>query len=108
MWQGHWVGNNKYGSITRTLGTLDNPLGSDPPVDVTINPNPDPAVNPFYQSYDYMGGGPVYRVPNGMPGAGNLHLLYHAEMLDHERLRRWLLEEGLWSRRRKRKKPCQR
>jgi hypothetical protein len=222
MWQGHWVGNNKYGSITRTLGTLDNPLGSDPPVDVTINPNPDPAVNPFYQSYDYMGGGPVYRVPNGMPGAGNLLLLYHAEILtiqtqsfdsvfalasstdqgmnwtdlgeiirvnrayrsdmdgfdigdaplvvspdgkycyiyfrdwlangtthwentitlvsvarasvaaggegerfgptlaaehlaeeddivlDHESLRRWLLEEGLWSRRRKRKKPCQR
>jgi len=29
-------------------------------------------------------------------------------VLDHETLRRWLLEEGLWSRRRKRKKPCQR
>jgi len=27
--------------------------------------------------------------------------------LDHETLRRWLLEEGLWSRRRKRKKHCQ-
>jgi len=80
MWQGHWVGNNKYGSITRTLGTLDNPLGSDPPVDVTINPNPDPAVNPFYQSYDYIGGGPVYKVPEGMPGAGNLLLVYHAEI----------------------------
>jgi hypothetical protein len=80
LWQGHWYGNNKYGSITRTLGTLDNPLGSAPPIDVTINPNPDPAVNPFYQSYDYMGGGPVYRVPQGMPGAGNLLLVYHAEI----------------------------
>jgi len=28
--------------------------------------------------------------------------------IDHERLRRWMLEEGLWSRRRKRKKHCQR
>lgn len=28
--------------------------------------------------------------------------------LDHETLRRWMLEEGLWSRRRKRKKACQR
>jgi hypothetical protein len=80
MWQGRWYGNNKYGSVTRTLGTLDNPLGSAPPIDVTIDPNPDPAVNPFYQSYDYMGGGPVYRVPNGMPGAGNLLMVYHAEI----------------------------
>jgi hypothetical protein len=80
FWQGQWYGNNKYGSITRTLGTLDNPLGSAPPVDVTINPNPDPAVNPFYQSYDYMGGGPVYKVPPGQPGAGNLLMVYHAEI----------------------------
>ena len=27
MWQGHWVGNNKSGSIVTTVGTLDNPLG---------------------------------------------------------------------------------
>jgi hypothetical protein len=80
VWQGQSYGNNKYGSITRTLGTLDNPLGSTPPIDVTINPNPDPAINPFYQSYDYMGGGPVYRVPAGMPGAGNLLMVYHAEI----------------------------
>jgi hypothetical protein len=80
LWQGQSYGNNKYGSITRTLGTLDNPLGSAPPVDVTINPNPDPAVNPFYQSYDYMGGGPVYKVPAGMVGAGNLLMVYHAEI----------------------------
>ena len=80
LWQGHWYGNNKYGSITRTLGTLENPLGSSPPVDVTIRPNPDPAVNPYYSSYDYMGGGPVYKVPGGMPGAGNLLMVYHAEI----------------------------
>jgi len=80
LWQGHWYGNNKYGSITRTLGTLANPLGSAPPIDVTISPNPDPAVNPYYQSYDYMGGGPVYKVPAGMVGAGNLLMVYHAEI----------------------------
>ncbi len=73
-------GNNKYGSITRTIGTLDHPLGTEPPIDVTIRPNPDPAVNPYYASYDYMGGGPVYRVPTGKPGAGNLLMLYHAEI----------------------------
>lgn len=80
QWNGHWYGNNKYGSITRTLGTLDNPLGSAPPIDVTIRPNPDPAVNPYYPSYDYMGGGPVYKIPTGMIGAGNLLLVYHAEI----------------------------
>lgn len=80
LWDGHWYGNNKYGSATRILGTLDNPLGSAPPIDVTILPNPDPAVNPYYSSYDYMGGGPVYKVPDGMPGAGNLLMVYHAEI----------------------------
>jgi hypothetical protein len=80
LWQGQTYGNNKYGSITRTLGTLDDPLGTGSPVDVTIKPNPDAAVNPFYQSYDYMGGGPVYRVPAGMTGAGNLLMVYHAEI----------------------------
>ncbi len=79
-WHGHPYGNNKYGSITRTIGTLDNPLGVAPPIDITILPNPDPTINPFYQSYDYMGGGPVYQVPAGMLGAGNLLLLYHAEI----------------------------
>jgi hypothetical protein len=80
FWQGHWYGNGKYGSITRTFGTLDSPLGSGPPTDVTIDPNPDPSVNPYYQSYDYMGGGPVYQVPPGMFGAGNLLVVYHAEI----------------------------
>jgi hypothetical protein len=80
LWRGEAFGNNKYGSITRTFGTLDNLLGTDPPVDMTIRPNPDPAVNPYYPSYGYMGGGPVYRVPEGMPGAGNLLLVYHAEI----------------------------
>jgi hypothetical protein len=80
LWHGEGFGNNKYGSITRTLGTLDDLLGTDPPIDVTIRPNPDPAVNPYYPSYNYMGGGPVYRVPEGMPGAGNLLLVYHAEI----------------------------
>lgn len=79
-WDERNFGNNKYGSVTRTLGTLAMPLGSEPPIDVTIMPNPDPSVNPFYPSYDYMGGGPVYRVPQGQPGAGNLLMVYHAEI----------------------------
>ncbi len=80
LWQGRWHGNDKYGSATRTIGTLDNPLGSAAPIDVTILPNPDPDVNPYYASYNYMGGGPVYKVPDGMPGTGNLLMVYHAEI----------------------------
>ena len=80
MWQGHWVGNNKSGSFTTTMGTLDNPLGTADPEDVSVSPNPNDAVNPIYQSYGYMGGGPVYQVPAGMTGAGNLLATYHAEL----------------------------
>ena len=63
FWEGRYYGNNKYGSITRTIGTLENPVGTEPPIDVTINPNPDPSVNPFYSSYDYMGVGPCIWFP---------------------------------------------
>jgi hypothetical protein len=80
MWQGHWVGNNKSGSVVTTAGTLDNPLGTGAPQDVSVSPNPDPAVNPNVPSYGYMGGGPVYQVPAGMTGAGNLLATYHAEL----------------------------
>ena len=80
LWEGHWVGNNNYGSVVTTLGTLDNPLGAGIPHDVTISPNPDPAVNPNYASYGYIGGGSVYQVPEGMTGAGNLIVGYHAEL----------------------------
>jgi hypothetical protein len=80
MWQGHWVGNNKWGSVVTTVGTLGNPLGSGAPQDASISPNPDTAVNPNYSSYQYMGGGPVYQVPSGMTGAGSLLVTYHAEL----------------------------
>jgi hypothetical protein len=80
MWQGHWVGNNKWGSVVTTFGTLDNPLGTAPPQDVSVSPNPDPGVNPNYPSYGYMGGGPVFQVPAGMPGAGNLLATVHREL----------------------------
>jgi hypothetical protein len=80
MWRSEWVGNNKSGSVVTTFGTLANPLGSGDPQNVSIAPNPDPAVNPNYTSYGYMGGGPVYRVPADMPGAGNLLVVYHAEL----------------------------
>jgi hypothetical protein len=80
LWQGHSVGNNKYGSVVATLGTLDNPLGSGSPQDVSVSPNPDPAVSPTYPSFGYMGGGPVYQVPAGMASAGNLLATYHGEL----------------------------
>ena len=80
IWDGQWYGNNKYGSATRTIGTLAGPLGKESPVDVTIRPNLDPSINPYYSSYDYMGGGPVYKVPEGKPGAGHLLMVYHAEI----------------------------
>jgi hypothetical protein len=80
MWQGHWVGNKKSGSVVTTAGTLDNPLGAGDPQDVSISPNPDPAVNSTYPSYGYVGGGPVYQVPAGMTGAGSLLATYHAEL----------------------------
>lgn len=80
LWDGHWVGNNKSGSFVRTVGTLDNPLGSAAPQDVSVSRNPDAFVNPNYPSYGYMGGGPVFQVPAGMPGAGNLLATYHAEL----------------------------
>jgi hypothetical protein len=80
LWLGHWVGNNKWGSVVTTTGTIGNPLGAGAPQDVSISPNPDPAVNPNYPSYQYMGGGPVYQVPAGMTGAGNLLVTYHAEL----------------------------
>ena len=80
MWEGEYFGNDKFGSVTRTIGTLDNVLGTEPPVDVTIERNPDPSVNASYASYDYMGGGPVWRVPEGMKGAGKLLMVYHAEI----------------------------
>ena len=80
FWQGHWAGNNNFGSVVTTVGTLDNPLGTGNPRDVSISPNPDPGVNPNYASYTYIGGGPVYQVPEGMTGAGNLIVGYHAEL----------------------------
>ena len=80
LWNGHWVGNNKSGSVVTTVGTLDNPLGSNDPEDVSVSQNADAGVNANYPSYGYMGGGPVYQVPAGMTGAGNLLVTYHAEL----------------------------
>jgi hypothetical protein len=69
--------NGKAGSMTVTFGPLDQPLGSAPPIDVTIEN--DLRLNPKHHAYDYIGGGPVYLVPAGLPGAGNLLTVYHAE-----------------------------
>ena len=65
------------GSITRTVGTLDNPLGTDPPMETVLPLNT--ANLPAYMIY--AGGGPTYRVPAGQPGAGNLLLIYQAARL---------------------------
>jgi hypothetical protein len=90
-WHGHSVGNNNSGSVVRTIGTLDNPLGSARPIDVVIDHNPDLKVNPHncdptkyphHYCYTYIGGGPVYQVPPGQVGAGNWLLVYHAEYDD--------------------------
>jgi len=82
LWRGQYVGNNKSGSVVTTLGTLDNPLGSGDPQDVSVSPNSDSAISSNYPSYGYTGGGPVFQVPAGMPGAGNLLVTYHAELPD--------------------------
>lgn len=91
LWHGQLVGNNNSGSVVRTIGTLDNPLGSAPPIDVVIDHNPDLRVNPHncdptkyprHFCYTYIGGGPVYQVPQGRTGAGNWLLVYHAEYND--------------------------
>ena len=83
-----WVGNNNAGSVVRTIGTLDDPLGSASPIDVVIDHNPDLKINPHNcdptkfphnYCYTYIGGGPVYAVPQGQVGAGSWLLVYHAE-----------------------------
>jgi hypothetical protein len=70
----------RWGSVTKSEGTLDNPLG-----EPLGNPNPPVyefafPTSPNWPSHiSYAGGGPVYRVPNGEPGAGSLLLVYHIE-----------------------------
>jgi len=76
----HHKASNKYGSVTRTLGTLENPLGTAPPIDVIIRRNNDPQINPNYPTYTYLGGGRIFRVPPEEPGRGNLVNVYHAEI----------------------------
>jgi hypothetical protein len=69
--------NHRAGSITVSKGTLDRPLGNpmeNPPSEFLL---PTSASLPAYVSY--VGGGPVYRVPDGEPGAGNLLIVYHVE-----------------------------
>jgi hypothetical protein len=77
---GHHDENNKYGSVTRTSGTLDNPLGTAAPVDVIIHRNPDAAVNSHYDAYTYLGGGRIHQFFEGKFGAGKLLDVYHAEI----------------------------
>ncbi|HEY6339531.1 MAG TPA: IPT/TIG domain-containing protein [Candidatus Sulfotelmatobacter sp.] len=68
------------GSITVTRGTLDHPLGqpagdpNPPPTEFLL-----PTSHNLPRTMDYVGGGPVYRVPDGELGAGNLLIVYHTE-----------------------------
>lgn len=69
---------DRYGSITRTRGTLGDPLGlglpgAGPPVETVLE---SPGLAP---PIDYVGSGSVFRVPPGKVGAGNLLIVYHAE-----------------------------
>lgn len=62
------------GSITRTIGFLDDPLGTKPPLEAIL-----PQRTQFKQNnVTYVGGGPVSRVPPGHSGAGNLLMVYSA------------------------------
>jgi hypothetical protein len=72
--------DSRGGAISVSTGTLDRPLGTplgdpNPPVSDFIIPNSSNIPDDF----DYLGGGPVYRVPEGEPGAGDLLIVYHAE-----------------------------
>lgn len=70
----------RWGSVTRSEGTLDHPLGEpqgDP--DLPVYEVTFPNTKDIPAGIDYAGGGPVYRVPEGEPGAGNLLLVYHTE-----------------------------
>lgn len=77
----HCVGKDqRWGSVTRSQGTFDHPLGEpqgdpNPPVWEFTFQN----TNDITADIDYAGGGPVYRVPDGEPGAGSLLLVYHTE-----------------------------
>jgi hypothetical protein len=62
------------GSITRTVGFLDDPLGSEVPQEDILPQSKQFAAN----SIVYAGGGLVSRVPPGHPGAGNLLMVYGA------------------------------
>jgi len=62
------------GSITRSVGSLNDPLGSDPPQESTLPQSAQFRNN----SVTYVGGGPLLRVPAGHPGTGNLLMVYGA------------------------------
>jgi hypothetical protein len=68
--------DSRAGSITVSKGTLDHPLGAPPesPSEFLL-----PTSANLPRVMDYVGGGPVYRVPDGEPGAGSLLIVYHAE-----------------------------
>jgi hypothetical protein len=62
------------GSITRTVGFLDSPLGNSPPIESVLPQSAQFEANRVV----YIGGGPVYRVPLAHPGAGGLLMVYTA------------------------------
>jgi len=70
----------RWGSVTVSHGTFNHPLG-----EPLGDPNPPvyeyafPASDNLPTDINYAGGGPVYRVPDGEPGAGSLLLVYHIE-----------------------------
>jgi hypothetical protein len=83
------------GSITRTLGSLDRPLGNTAPIESVLHSVHLPP------DMLYAGGGPVYRVPPGREGAGDLLLVYQAAratyVAPHHYPDSYQYQNGFWS-----------
>jgi hypothetical protein len=83
------------GSITRTLGSLDRPLGNTSPIESVLH---SPHLPPDIL---YAGGGPVYRVPPGREGAGDLLLVYQGAratyVAPHHYPDSYQYQNGFWS-----------
>jgi hypothetical protein len=83
------------GSITRTLGSLDRPLGNTAPIESILHSMHLPS------HMLYAGGGPVYRVPPGREGAGDLLLVYQAAratyVAPHHYPDSYQYQNGFWS-----------
>lgn len=68
------------GSATKTEGTLENPVSGGIVAEANIAPTPYVLKHGAFKRYDYLGGGPVYRVGDGSIYSGALIMVTHAEI----------------------------